>query len=89
MWDIATEQEGERVSAFKWRHFEGVIIVWAVRWYYRYGIRYRDLEQMMGERGRESWPLHDLPLGPEIRARSGEAATLAVALSAVDQLASR
>ena len=36
---------------FKWRQFEGTIILWAVRWYCRYGISYRDLEQMMGERG--------------------------------------
>jgi transposase-like protein len=39
------------MSEFKWRHFEGEIILWAVRWYCRYGISYRDLEQMMGERG--------------------------------------
>jgi hypothetical protein len=31
--------------------FEGEIILWSVRWYCRYGIIYRDLEQMMGERG--------------------------------------
>jgi IS6 family transposase len=36
---------------FKWRQCEGEIILWAVRWYCRYGISYRDLEQMMGERG--------------------------------------
>ena len=39
------------MSEFKWRHFEGEIILWAVRWYCRHGISYRDLEQMMGERG--------------------------------------
>jgi transposase-like protein len=39
------------MSDFKWRHFEGEIILWAVRWYCRYGISYRDLEHMMGERG--------------------------------------
>ena len=39
------------MSAFKGRHFEGEIVLWAVRWYCRYGISYRDLEQMMGERG--------------------------------------
>ena len=39
------------MSEFKWRQFEGEIILWAVRWYCRYGISYRDLEQMMGERG--------------------------------------
>ena len=38
------------MSEFKWRHYEGEIILWAVRWYCRYGISYRDLEQMMGER---------------------------------------
>lgn len=39
------------MSDFKWRQFEGEIILWAVRWYRRYGTSYRDLEQMMGERG--------------------------------------
>jgi hypothetical protein len=33
------------------RHFEGETVLWAVRWYCRYGISYRDLEQMMAERG--------------------------------------
>ena len=39
------------MSELKWRHFEVGIVLWAVRWYSRYGISYRDLEQMMGERG--------------------------------------
>jgi DDE domain len=39
------------MSDFKGRHFEGEIVLWAVRWYCRYGISYRDLEQMMAERG--------------------------------------
>ncbi|TCT27934.1 IS6 family transposase [Martelella mediterranea] len=39
------------MSDFKWRHFQGDVILWAVRWYCRYGISYCDLEQMMGERG--------------------------------------
>jgi transposase-like protein len=39
------------VSDFKGRHFEGEIVLWAVRWYCRYGVSYRDLEQMMSERG--------------------------------------
>jgi transposase, IS6 family len=43
--------EGRAVSDFKGRHFEGEIVLWAVRWYCRYGVSYRDLEQMMGERG--------------------------------------
>jgi transposase-like protein len=39
------------VSDLKGRHFAGEIVLWAVRWYCRYGISYRDLEQMMAERG--------------------------------------
>lgn len=39
------------MSDFKGRHFEGEIVLWAVRWYCRYGVSYRDFEQMMGERG--------------------------------------
>jgi transposase, IS6 family len=39
------------MSVFKWCHFQGEVILWAVRWYCRYGVSYRDLEQMMGERG--------------------------------------
>jgi len=36
---------------FKGRHFEGEIILWAVRWYCRYGISYRELQEMLTERG--------------------------------------
>src|SRR5215212_2268776 len=38
-------------SPFKWRHFEPTIIVLCVRWYCRYSLSYRDLEEMMHERG--------------------------------------
>ena len=38
-------------SPFKWRHFEGQIILLCVRWYLRYCLSYRDLEDMMAERG--------------------------------------
>ena len=38
-------------SCFKWRHFEGEIILLCVRWYLRYALSYRDLEEMMRERG--------------------------------------
>ena len=37
-------------SPFKWRHFEGQIILLCVRWYLRYCLSYRDLEEMMAER---------------------------------------
>jgi transposase, IS6 family len=36
---------------FKWRHFEFEIIVLCVRWGLRYSLSYRDLEEMMRERG--------------------------------------
>ena len=36
---------------FKGSQFEREIILWAVRWYRAYPISYRQLEEMMGERG--------------------------------------
>ena len=39
------------MNDFKGRHFEGEVVLWAVRWYCRYPISYRDLESMMTERG--------------------------------------
>lgn len=36
---------------FKWRHFEGVIILQCLRWYCKYALSYRDLKEMMEERG--------------------------------------
>ena len=41
------------MSDFKWRHYQGEIILGCVRWYCKYGISYRDLEEMMLERGVE------------------------------------
>ncbi len=38
-------------SPFKWRHFEAEIILLCVRWYLRYSLSYRDLEELMRERG--------------------------------------
>ena len=35
----------------KWRHLEAEIILPCVRWYLRYSLSYRDLEEMMRERG--------------------------------------
>ena len=40
-----------RPVLFRGRHFEDVIIILCVRWYLRYSLSYRDLEEMMGERG--------------------------------------
>lgn len=38
-------------NPFKWRHYEGAIILQSVRWYLRYALSYRDLEEMLAERG--------------------------------------
>jgi transposase-like protein len=38
-------------SLFKWRHFLPEIILLNVRWYCRYPLSYRDLEETMAERG--------------------------------------
>jgi len=38
-------------SPFKWRHFQKEIILLNVRWYLRYPLSYRDLSEMMSERG--------------------------------------
>ena len=39
------------MDAFKWRHFAGKVILHGVRWYCKYGISYRDLEELMEQRG--------------------------------------
>ena len=37
--------------AFRGCRFPAVVILWAVRWYCRYGISYRDLKAMLADRG--------------------------------------
>jgi IS6 family transposase len=38
-------------NPFKWRHYEAEIILQGVRWYLRYALSYRDVEELMAERG--------------------------------------
>ncbi|WP_126603028.1 IS6 family transposase [Dictyobacter aurantiacus] len=38
-------------NVFKWCYFQADIILLCVRWYLRYSLSYRDLEEMMMERG--------------------------------------
>ena len=40
-----------RPAPFRGRHFADVIIILCVRWYLRYSLSYRDLEEIMAERG--------------------------------------
>lgn len=37
--------------SFKWRHFQKQIILLVVRWYLAYPLSYRNIEEMMAERG--------------------------------------
>ncbi len=41
----------DQPDLFKWRHYQPEIILLCVRWYLRYSLSYRDLEEMMVERG--------------------------------------
>ena len=38
-------------NSFKWKHYEGKIILLNVRWYLKYPLSYRNLKEMMTERG--------------------------------------
>lgn len=38
-------------NIFKWRHYQSDIILLCVRWYLKYPLSYRNLEEMMAERG--------------------------------------
>jgi transposase, IS6 family len=58
-----------RAERFRGRHFPQEIIVLCVRWYLRYCLSYRDLEEMMAERGVDvdhstiaRWVVHYAPL---------------------------
>ena len=61
------------MNDFKGRHFEGQIILWAVRWYCKYGVSYRELGEMLEERSvsaDHTWTQRYAP-----RSRSGCAGT--------------
>ena len=40
-------------NSFKWKHYAGEIILLNVRWYLKYPLSYRNLKEMMAERGIE------------------------------------
>ena len=41
----------QAASPYKWRHYQAEISLLCVRWYLRYALSYRDLEELMAERG--------------------------------------
>ena len=43
----------ERSLVFKWRHFEPQIILCVVRWYLRFSLSHRDVQELLAERGVE------------------------------------
>src|ERR1700733_4672210 len=44
---------GNQPALFRGRHFRAELIVLCLRWYLRYPLSYRDLEEIMAERGME------------------------------------
>nr|QWP89222.1 hypothetical protein IHCLGBEB_00025 [Escherichia coli] len=68
------------MNPFKGRHFQRDIILWAVRWYCKYGISYRELQEMLAERGVNASITHDLPLvqQPEMEWLAGTGVTLPI-----------
>jgi|SRR6516162_3406503 len=40
-------------AIFKWRHFAPEVILCAVRWYLRYSLSYREVQELLTERGLE------------------------------------
>ncbi|MGX5575988.1 IS6 family transposase [Bacillus toyonensis] len=41
----------EKENVFKWKHYQPDIILLTIRWYLRYNLSFRDLVEMMEERG--------------------------------------
>ncbi|MDB5055127.1 MAG: transposase family protein [Bacilli bacterium] len=44
------------LNLFKWKHYEAEMILLMVRWYLRYSLSYRDLAEIMSERGLDIAP---------------------------------
>ena len=57
--------ELQRPAIFKWRHFSPEIILCAVRWYLRYSLSYREVQELLVERGDRSYD--GLAMGSALR----------------------
>src|ERR1700675_1371989 len=51
---------------FKWRQFEPEVILLAVGWYLRFSLSYRDVEELLAERGPARRSCHRLEVGPAL-----------------------
>ena len=60
---------------FKWRQFEPEVILLAVGWYLRFSLSYRDVEELLAERGLHAD--HVVAMGPALH--PGTAAAFAPA----------
>ncbi len=48
---MANKKHKNIKKPFKWKHSLGELILWLVRWYCRYALSYRDLQEIAEERG--------------------------------------
>jgi hypothetical protein len=58
-------------SAFSGFRFPREVIVLAVRWYLRFGLSYRDVEELLAERGIDVDQCHGAPLGAAVHSVAG------------------
>ena len=56
----------EKQNLFKWKHYQPDIILLTVRWYLRYNLSFRDLVEMMEERGLFIGSYNDYALGSSV-----------------------
>jgi IS6 family transposase len=52
---------------FKWRQFEPEVILLAVGWYLRFSLSYRDVEELLVERGVRADHVTVVAMGPALR----------------------
>ncbi len=61
---------------FKWRQFEPEVILLAVGWYLHFYLSYRDVEELLAERGLHADSRHGVAMGSALRPGSKSAPTL-------------
>jgi hypothetical protein len=64
---------------FKWRQFEPGVILLAVGWYLRFSLSYRDVEELLAERGLLADHVTGLEVGPAVRPRNSASIATAAA----------
>jgi hypothetical protein len=64
------------MNAFKLRRFHALVILQCVRWYSKYAISYRQLEEMMAVRGSRGRSHDHLAVDSALRPAAGEGGSL-------------